>query len=454
MVQKRFPFTRAKLDNLPLPRKGREYYYDEVVRNLVISVFATGTRTFLVYRKFNNRPVRITLGTFDPDMPDTHELQRGAQPLHLLGNNPALNVRKARKLATAVNARLDMGANPAVEKRKQRRTESEELTLGELFDQYRDALIDDRKKGVKGVIWYFERYLGALPEVTKKKHGRERGKAPGSVNWQHRRISTIQLDDVARLRAALAKNISPTTANRVMELLEAIYNFGRKMKLHLGDNPAADLPDFKLQSRERRIESHEARRFFEALNSEAGDDFKDYVYLSICTGARRGNVLPMRWDELSLDGSAWRVSGEKMKNGDPLVIPLIPKAVAILRRRSANSNGNPWVFPGSTPAGHAGPFRFQWARFLKKAEFSNLRIHDLRRTLGSWMSSTGASTVTTMRALGHKTIDAALVYQRLDLAPVRDAMATGISGLLKAAEPKIIEIPTPKRKARATKAGR
>jgi len=437
MANQRFTFARAKLHALPLPRKRREYYYDEVVRSLALSVFATGKKSFMVYRKLKGRPLKITLGPFDSAIPDTHDLPAGANPLDLLTNKAALNIRKARKLATAVNASLDVGVNPSAEKRRQRQREGAELTLGELFERYReDHLLADGKKRPSGVVWYFERYLGGVPGGPARKHGRKRTKAQGAVNWQDRRISTIQSDEVGRLRAALAKNISPTTANRVMELLKAIFNFGRKNKLCAGENPAADFPKFKLQSRDRRIQSYEARKFFEILDAESDLDFRDYTYLAICTGARRGNLLQMRWDELSLDGAAWRVAGERMKNGDPLVIPLVPRAVEILRRRrAANLTDNPWVFPGRTTTGHAGPFRFQWARFIQKADVPDLRVHDLRRTLGSWMSSTGASTVMTMRALGHKTIDAALVYQRLELAPVRDAMATGISGLLKAGEP-------------------
>ena len=433
MAVNRFTFTRARLTAVRTPKQGRAYFYDDAVRGLALCVIATGVKSFRVCRKFNKRSVRITLGLFDAAIPDTHELPDGAKPLDLLGAR-SLNVRMARKLATAVNASLDVGVNPTAEKRQLR----QEMTIGELFEEYRAHLVSEGKKGVPGVIWYFQRYLGALPESPQKKHGKMRAKAEGSVNWHRRPISTIQRADAARLRLNLAEQISPTTANRVMELLKAIYNFGKKQDLYAGDNPAANLPKFKLQSRERRIEAHEARKFFEALDSEGDGDFRDYVFISIATGARRGNVLKMRWDELSLDGFSWRVAGEKMKNGDPLVIPLIPRAVEILQRRAENVTdhvAHPWVFSGNTPAGHAGPFRARWPRFLLKAGVSGLRVHDLRRTLGSWMSSTGASTVMTMRALGHKTIDASLVYQRLELTPVRDAMATGISGLLKAAEP-------------------
>lgn len=453
-AENRFTFSRTALDSVPAPKKGRAVYYDDVVRSLVLRAHPSGAKSFMIYRKVRGRPMRIALGMFDPKMSDTHELERDKNPLSLFGNNAALNVRKARKLATAVNASLDAGVNPSAEKRKQRQIETAELTLGDLFERYhKDHLIGDGKKRPEDVVWYFERYLGALPDGPTKKHGQKRTKAKGSVNWQDRRLSTIQSEDVGRLRAALAKNISPTTANRVMELVEALFNFGKEKKLCEGDNPAEQFEKFKLQSRDRRIEAHEARKFFEKLNLESDDDFKDYVYLSICTGARRENVLQMRWDDLSLEGERWRVPGEETKNGDPVVIPLVEKAVQILRRRrAANDAHSSWVFPGNTESGHHGPFRWQWEQLREKANVPDLRIHDLRRTLGSWMSSTGASTVVTMQALGHKTVDASLVYQRLNLAPVKEAVATGIRALLKAAEPE--EVKGEPRAAKKRKASR
>ena len=97
-----------------------------------------------------------------------------------------------------------------------------------------------------------------------------------------------------------------------------------------------------------------------------------------------------------------------MKNGESLTIPLVQEAIDVLRRREKTANGNAWVFPGNTQkAGHGGPKRGKWLRLLERAGLSDLHPHDLRRSLGSWMASSGASTTVTMRALGHKSVSAA-----------------------------------------------
>jgi hypothetical protein len=87
-MKKRFSFTGRTLRELPVPRDGRSYFYDEMVRGLTLEVTPNGVKSFRVYRKFRGRPVKVTLGRFDPTMPETRELADGAKPLDLIGNLP------------------------------------------------------------------------------------------------------------------------------------------------------------------------------------------------------------------------------------------------------------------------------------------------------------------------------------------------------------------------------
>jgi integrase len=450
MASNRFTFTRGKLRDLPLPREGWRYFYDDSLRGLAIGVGATGTKTFRVCRKVKGRPVRITLGLFDAGIPDTRELPDGAKPIDLLGNRPSLNVRMARRLATAVTAQLDTGVNPAAEFSESRKG----TTLGSLFSSYAEYLRTKGKKSVPALTWMWERYLGQVPSEPRKPHGAKRAKAPGAVNWEHRLASEIRQEEVSRLWLRLGDKIGRTTANRVLGLLHATYRFGKKKKLYKGENPAEGNDKFQLVSRDRFLEKDEVQKFFEALDA-GPQDFADFIRLSLFTGARRGNVLAMRWPDLNLDGARWRIAGEMMKGGEPVTVQLVEEAVEILRRRAAKREGE-WVFPGDGALGHMGPPRKEWAHLLKRAGLADFRLHDLRRSLGSWMSNTGAATVMTMKALNHKSIKAALIYQQLESAPVRAAMQRAVSAISKAAKGEkatVIEMP---RKARAgkTKAGR
>lgn len=63
----------------------------------------------------------------------------------------------------------------------------------------------------------------------------------------------------------------------------------------------------------------------------------------------------------------------------------------------------------------------------------DLRIHDLRRTLGSWQAITGASLPIIGKSLNHKSQQATAIYARLDLDPVRMSVEKATAAMLVAA---------------------
>lgn len=67
------------------------------------------------------------------------------------------------------------------------------------------------------------------------------------------------------------------------------------------------------------------------------------------------------------------------------------------------------------------------------ARIKDLRIHDLRRTLGSWQASTGANLLVIGRTLQHKNVSTTAIYARLNLDPVWEAMQKAASAMLAAA---------------------
>ena len=66
--------------------------------------------------------------------------------------------------------------------------------------------------------------------------------------------------------------------------------------------------------------------------------------------------------------------------------------------------------------------RKPWQRILERAGIANLWIHDLRRSVGSWLGASGANAYTIARALGHQSVRSGEVYVRLHADPVRQAI--------------------------------
>ena len=95
-----------------------------------------------------------------------------------------------------------------------------------------------------------------------------------------------------------------------------------------------------------------------------------------------------------------------------------------------------WGFPARRgwKSGHTTTeIKKGWASLLKRAEVSDLHLHDLRRTLGSWMAMGGTSMAIIGRALGHRDLDATAIYARLAVDPVATAMGTAVDALSAAA---------------------
>ena len=80
------------------------------------------------------------------------------------------------------------------------------------------------------------------------------------------------------------------------------------------------------------------------------------------------------------------------------------------------------MFPGPGACGHLVEPAKAWQRIRRRANLTDARIHDLRRTLGSWLASAGYSLPLIGKALNHSQPATTAIYARLDLDPVREAL--------------------------------
>lgn len=378
----KFNFTKAAIEALPLPEKGWSYHYDLKVHGLGIGIGATGKKSFILYRKINGKPERINLGRY-----------------------PDLTIEQARGKASELNADIANGINPSEIKRGRKA----ELTFAELFHDYIERHSKHKKKTWAEDQAQFRIYLEK--PLGKKK------------------LSTIDRKSIAHIHTSITKAGYAPTANRVKALLSSVFGWAISAGLW-ESNPAIGIKSNKETQRDRFLQSDELSKFFKALAEEENKTIRDYVLLSLLTGARRSNVQAMQWQDINFERAEWRI--EETKNGTPQTVPLSPEAIEILQNRKPPNNSI-FVFPGSGKSGHLEEPKKGWKRILERAGIENLRIHDLRRTLGSWQAKTGASLAIIGKSLNHKNQNTTAIYARLDLDPVRDSVNKATSAMLKAA---------------------
>lgn len=257
------------------------------------------------------------------------------------------------------------------------------------------------------------------------------------AQWSTKKISEIRKSMVQDLHNNIGRRQNhPYQANKVRALLHTMYEFAIE-RGYQGINPCRGIKRFKELKRDRFLQREELPQFFNAVLNDLHPIIKDFILVALFTGARSGNIQAMRWDEIDFEHSTWTIP--ETKSGNSHTVPLVPHVTEILEARR-NTVTSAWVFPSLKNYEHIVDPKRQWRNICKKAKIDDLRIHDLRRTLGSWMAITGASMLIIAGALGHKidTSSVTGVYARLDLAPIRNAMETAVHAML--VHGKVIEV--------------
>ena len=78
---------------------------------------------------------------------------------------------------------------------------------------------------------------------------------------------------------------------------------------------------------------------------------------------------------------------------------------------------------------------FRSDRIRTKAGIPDVRFHDLRRTVGSWLAGSGESLSLIGKVLNHRDVSTTAIYARLNLDPVRQALERQATKMLKVGEP-------------------
>ncbi len=123
------------------------------------------------------------------------------------------------------------------------------------------------------------------------------------------------------------------------------------------------------------------------------------------------------------------------KNGEPLKLPLGEEVINILNElkkyQVKHKIESKYVFYSQSSASkHLEEPKLAWKRILTRANIEDLRIHDIRRTLGSYQAMTGSSLQVIGKSLGHKNLQSTDIYSRMNLGPVRESVKKATSRIM------------------------
>jgi integrase len=184
--------------------------------------------------------------------------------------------------------------------------------------------------------------------------------------------------------------------------------------------PCAGVRRFRETSRERLLSVDEAARLWGAIEGlpEESHLARDVLLTLALTGARRSEIMKLRWSEVDF-GRAMIVIADG-KTGRR-VIHLPPDAIEILERQR-RSNAHEWVFASKGGKPIDNIYR-TWGRVTKAAGLSDFRPHDMRHAMASTMAAQGHGLLTIGKALGHKRAETTNRYAHLVDAAAAHAVA-------------------------------
>src|SRR4029077_14646252 len=138
-----------------------------------------------------------------------------------------------------------------------------------------------------------------------------------------------------------------------------------------------------------------------------------YLWMLFYTGCRRTELLKLQWSDVEIlpkkrkEPRAGTLTLRHVKGGELRTVALSAPAIDVLEAQPRTDN--PHVFAGAVDGTHLDP-KEHWQGVRKAAGLKDLRLHDLRRTFGSWLGASGVSTKLIGTMLGHKTEITSRVY--------------------------------------------
>lgn len=397
--------SKRSVDSLQ-PAAARYVAWDDQISGFGVRVGVNGVRTYVFrYRLDGGRGGRLRWAT--------------------IGRHGTLTPDQARAIASQWAAEVRLGADPHGTKMTRRSAP----TVADLLQRYatEHVALANKPRTQENVRYLIDRVL--LPDPISRRRTVE--VSGGDISQFMRRMSS-----------------APVLANRAFAALSKSFALAEVWGLRpTGSNPCRGITRYREQPKERFLSHLEFERLGTALAlaeqgsltlpDEAGSQRRVHVSrwaigaikLLLMTGARRGEVLSLRWEWV--DWQNGRANLPDSKTGrKPLMLP--PAALQVLQSLGPPSDCRGFVIRGghgSDPERPLTNIKDPWGMIREAAGLSDVRLHDLRHSFASVMAAGGASLPMIGALLGHRSTATTARYSHLSTDPLRIA-ADHVGGLI------------------------
>jgi integrase len=382
----------------PIPGRIERYFdtHKDAPRGFLLRITPAGARAWaLQYRvKDSSRQREITIGDVK-----------------------TWPIAQARKRGHQLRREIDAGGDPLADREKKRK----EPTVAELIQKFSDEELPSKAPRTQAEYKAMFRDW-VLPEL------------------KNRKVSDVTQKDVKGLHRKITAAGKMRRANSIKSAISALFNYAIAEK-SCQDNPAKGIKGNPERGRRRYLEDEEFDRLTKVLGRWREEnkhlDSVDAIELAMLTGARRGEILSMKWEDLHhLDDPSkakWHKPATLTKDRRPHEVALSGAAAAVLRRRRDERNADgkvvllradDYVFRGGGSKTHCNTLERDWYIIRAAAGLEDVRFHDLRHSFASLLISADAGDGVIGAMLGHSKAQTTKRYSHLRDEAQRKAAET------------------------------
>ena len=352
--------------------------YDKKCQGLLLEIRPSGTKTFFVRYKG----------------------ERGKYRQVKLGRASYLSLRQARELAKKTLADVAMGKDP----QEQKKVAQEVPTFAKFVrDRY-------------------------LPYVQGYKRSWETDESLLRIHlipiFEKYHLDEITREEITKLHQEhLSRGAAPASANRLVVLMRYIFNLAIEWEIPgVQANPTKGVPLAEVNNqRDRYLTEGELKRLSKAVKESENPMLAPIISMLVLTGARRGEVLNARWEDIDLSRKRWRIP--YTKSGKPRTVPLSESALEVLNN-VPKVEGSPFVFPNPKTGKPFNSIYRSWNTARKKAGLEDVVIHSLRHSFASFLINAGRSIYEVGELLGHTQVKTTMRYAHLANETLLEAVNT------------------------------
>ena len=370
------------VENARPPKTAYAEYPDAAMRGMVLRVYASGAKVYILSTRVAGKQTRIKVG--DAAGPD------------------AVSLAEARRIAGDAKDRAKAGLPPIPQAAP---APPGAKTFGQIADEY------------------IKREVPRLARGAETESVIRRQLLP---TWRNIALPDLRRRNARELTDAMVER-KPAAAHKLHETYCRVLNWALSEydadELGIDVSPFANLaPPVQKKPRGRSLKEPEIRTLWQAW-TDIGYPFGDLQKLLLLTAQRRAEVAGMAWSEVDLEAKTWVIPADRSKSRREHIVPLSPGALDILnalpRFKIDDKEG---VYAFTTTSGETPVSGYSKAKAATDDKVDELvkagdvkpvaawRWHDLRRTARTGMAEIGVPEIVSERVLNHAPRGLAGVY--------------------------------------------